>query len=124
MEGFIAKIVETSRELSARERLMVKDTTNAISLDEATQNSPLVIAPKDYAVVEVHNDHSDNKDYTKYVIIDKDGNKYATGSSSFWEAFKNIYDEMKDCDEDYAIEIYRIESKNYKGKSFITCSIV
>lgn len=124
MEGYKVTIIETSKELTARERLMVKDTTNAGSLDELTQTSPLVIAVDSYAVLEVHNEHSDNKDYTKYLIIDKNGNKYVTGSESFWTSFKEIYDEMKDTGEEYEIEIYRMESKNYKGKSFITCSVV
>lgn len=124
MEGYKVTIVETSKELTARERLMVKDTTNAGSLDELTQTSPLVIAVDSYAVLEVHNEHSDNTDYTKYLITDKNGNKYVTGSESFWTSFKEIYDEMKDTGEEYEIEIYRMESKNYKGKSFITCSVV
>jgi len=124
MAEYQAKIVEASKELTARERLMVKDTSNAISIDEATQTSPLIIEPTDYAVVDVHNDMADNQDYTKYVIFDRQGNKYATGSKSFWEAFKDIYDEMKGEDSTYSIEIYRIESKNFKGKSFITCSII
>ena len=124
MEGYLATIIETSKELTARERLMVKDTSNANSIDELTQTSPLVISPKDYAIVDIHNDKSDNKDYRKYIIFDIEGNKYVTGSASFWEAFKDIFDEMKGEECEYSIEIYRIESKNYKGKSFITCSII
>lgn len=124
MTGYEVKIVETSKQLSARERLMVKDTSNANSIDELTQQSPLVLSVADYAVLSVHNEKSEDKDYTKYLLIDKNGNKYETGSESFWSAFKEIYDEMKDTDEEYEIEIYRLESKNYKGKTFITCSIV
>lgn len=124
MTGYNVEIIETSKQLSARERLMVKDTSNANSIDEMTQDNPLIIGVADYAVLKVHNDHSDNKDYTKYLIIDKAGNKYVTGSESFWASFKEIYDEMKDTGEEYEIEIYRLESNNYKGKTFITCSIV
>ena len=61
----------------------------------------------------------------KYVIVTKDGTKYVTGSNSFITAFEDIEDEMADAGEDeYEIEVYRMESKNYKGKQFITCSIV
>ena len=40
------------------------------------------------------------------------------------EQFKAIVDEMGDTDEEYEVEVYRLPSKNYKGKEFLTCSIV
>ena len=124
-EDYNAVISVCSKELSARERVLIKDTTNAISLDEATTESdaPLVIAPDFYAVLDVHNEKSDNKDYTKYILVDKNGNKFVTGSDSFWNSFMEIMGEMED-EGDFEIQVYRRESKNYKGKSFITCSIV
>lgn len=125
MEGFSVKIKETSKELSAREKIRIKDTSNAIKLDEATAEAPVVIAVDMYAVLEIHNEKSDNKDYLNYVIVDKGGNKFVTGSESFWTSFKDIVDEMMDAgEEDFEIEVYRKDSKNYKGKQFITCSIV
>lgn len=124
-EDYNATIRECSKELSARERVLIKDTTNATSLDEATSDSdsPLVISPDFYAVLDVHNEKSDNKDYTKYILVDKNGNKFVTGSDSFWNSFMEIMAEMED-EGDFEIQVYRRESKNYKGKSFITCSIV
>lgn len=124
-EDYNATIRECSKELSARERVLIKDTTNAISLDEATNDSdsPLVISPDFYAVLDVHNEKSDNKDYTKYILVDKNGNKFVTGSDSFWNSFMEIMAEMEG-EGDFEIQVYRRESKNYKGKSFITCSIV
>lgn len=124
-EDYNATIRECSKELSARERVLIKDTTNAISLDEATSDSdsPLVISPDFYAVLDVHNEKSDNKDYTKYILVDKNGNKFVTGSDSFWNSFMEIMAEMEG-EGDFEIQVYRRESKNYKGKSFITCSIV
>ena len=44
MTGYSVKIVNASKELSARDRVAVKDTTNAIAIDDATKDSPLVIA--------------------------------------------------------------------------------
>ena len=35
-----------------------------------------------------------------------------------------LYEEMKDEDEEWAIKVYRLPSKNYKGKEFITCSVI
>lgn len=124
-EDYNVVIRVCSKELSARERVLIKDTTNAISLDEATNDSdsPLVISPDFYAVLDVHNEKSDNKDYTKYILVDKNGNKFVTGSDSFWNSFMEIMAEMED-EGDFEIQVYRRESKNYKGKSFITCSIV
>ena len=124
MIGFEAKIRSASKELSAKERVKFKDITNAIQLDEATKENGLVIAPDFYVILDVHNERSEDKDYTKYVIVDKSGNKFVTGSESFFTAFESIVDEMADSGEDYEIEVYRLPSKNYKGKEFLTCSIV
>lgn len=125
MEGYNVTIKESSREFTARERLMLKDKSNAIRLDtEITADTPMVIQPEAYAILSVHNEMSDNVDYENYMVIDKAGNKYVTGSASFWNSFKSIWDEMKEEGEDYSIEVYKMESKNYKGKQFITCSIV
>lgn len=124
MTGYEAKITHSSKELTAREKIKLKDLTNAVQIDEATQASDLVITPDYYAEVAVHNEKSDSKDYVKFVVVDTNGTKYVTGSESFITAFKDIVDEMADAGEEvYDIEVYRRESKNYKGKSFITCSL-
>lgn len=124
MEGFSVKIFETSKELTAKEKIKLKDTSNAIRIDEVTQDGKLVISPDFYVVLDVHNEKSDNVDYKNYIVVDKKGNKYVTGSESFFTSFRDIYEDMQGEDEEYEIEIYRLESKNYKGKTFITCSIV
>lgn len=125
MEGYSVAIRECSTELTARERIKLKDTTNAIKLDEAASGeTPLVIRPAAYAVLDIHNEKSDNKDYPNYIIMDDEGNKYVTGSESFWTSFKEIFEEMQNENEAYEIEVYKVDSKNYKGKQFLTCSIV
>ena len=83
MEGYSVKIVNASKELTAKERVMLKDTTGAVSLDEATQGAPLVIDPDFYAALSVHNEKAEDKDYMKYIIVDKAGTRYVTGSESF-----------------------------------------
>lgn len=123
MKGYSVEIVETSKNLSAKERVRIKDTTDAIKLDEATQESAIIINPDMYAVLNIHNEKSDNVDYKNYIVVDKDGTKYVTGSESFWSSFMNIYDEMDGEQEEWGIKVYRAPSKNYKGKDFITCSI-
>jgi hypothetical protein len=124
MTGYTVKIVNTSKELSARDRVAVKDTTNAGQLDELTKEQPLVIDVDFYVELAVHNEKSEDKDYKKYIIVDKAGNKFVTGSESFFTAMVEIMDEMSDSGEDFQIEAYRVPSKNYKGKEFLTCSIV
>ena len=72
----------------------------------------------------IHNEKSDNVDYENYVIIDKNGDKYVTGSASFWSSFMDIYNEMQGEEEAWSIKAYKLDSKNYKGKKFLTCSII
>ena len=131
MANFETKIIETTHDLSARERILMKDTTNARKIDEVVDEyrdngETLVITPVDYVVLQIHNEKSnDRKDYNNYLIIADDGSKYVTGSPSFWNSFKEIWDEMKaESDEPFQIEIYKVPSKNYNGKDFITCSII
>lgn len=125
MEGYKAIVERASKELSAKEKIMLKDMSDAQKLDDIVKDNPLIISPDYYAIVAVHNEKSDTKDYKKIVLVDKDGTKYTTGSMPFITTFEDIVDEMADAGEDdYMIKIYPKESKNYKGKYFITCSII
>lgn len=128
-EEYSANIVESSIEMTKKEKIAFKDLSDAYSLDQViTDQDDRTIGVKGYVVVEVHNEKSDNKDYTKYVILDDNGNKYVTGSDAFFASFKDIWDEMADengqPEEDFEIRIYKKPSKNYSGKNFLTCSIV
>ena len=124
------KIVASSRELTKVEKIAYTDTVDAISIDEALQEAynggaELVVAPKDYIIMDIHNDNpkqDGNTDYKTIQLIDTDGNRYITGSKSFMEAFLNIYGAMEG--DPFKIKVTRRESKNYKGKYFITCNIV
>lgn len=129
MTGYSVTIAEASRELNAREKISFKDFSNATALDTelSDSNANVVIYPNAYVILNVHNEHSKNdKEYKKYLIIDNAGNKFVTGSDSFFTAFKEIFDTMKQDapDEEYAIEVYKKPSKNYQGKHFLTCSIL
>lgn len=129
LNDFNVEIIDKSREINAREILSFKDYSNAIALDTALSDDTdsLIITPTDYVILKVHNEHSKNdKDYKKYLIIDNAGKKYVTGSESFFKAFKDIYDTMKQAapGEEYSIEVYKKPSKNYQGKHFLSCSIL
>lgn len=120
-------VAEASRELNARERIQFKDTGNAIPLDGLSRDAQCFINDVvDYVVLHIENDKSDDKEYDNYLIITDDGQKYVTGSRTFWRTFKDIWDELRaDGDHDpFNIAVYQTESKNYKGKKFISCSLV
>lgn len=124
MTGYSVEIKETSKQLSAKERIAIKDTSNALKLDIECEENGVVITPVAFAILSIHNEKSDNKDYENYVITDKDGTKYVTGSESFWNAFISIWDEMQNEEEEWGIKVYKLDSNNYKGKKFLTCSII
>lgn len=123
MTGYSVKIKEASMELTAKQRIALKDTTSALKLDEVTQVEDIIIKPQMWAVLEIHNEKSDNVDYENYILVDENGTKYVTGSNSFWTSFMDIYNEMEGEDDEWAIKVFRVDSKNYKGKQFLTCSI-
>lgn len=126
MEGYSVKILNSTKELSVKEKIAIKDTTNAIGLDEATNEGEVIIDYDYHVILSVHNEKSDNKDYNKTVVVAKDGTRYVTGSESFTTTLDDIVDEMIDAGEgdNIVIKVYRRDSKNYKGKQFITCSLV
>lgn len=124
MTGYSVEIVNCSKELSAKERIQLKDTTDVVKLDSATQLETVIIDVDFFAELSIHNEHSDDKDYANYVVVDKNGTRYITGSESFWSSFQNIYSEMKNSDEDWSLKVFRMPSKNRQGKDFITCSIL
>ena len=129
MTGYSVSVVSTSKDLSPKEKVMIKDTTDCVRMDEATQESAVIIDVDYWAKLSVHNEKSEDKDYANYVVVDKNGTRYVTGSTSFWNAFTNIWDEMCDLEvygnaEPWLLKVYRRDSKNRAGKQFITCSVM
>lgn len=129
MTGYIVNVVSTSKDLSPKEKVMIKDTTDCVRMDEVTQESAVIIDVDYWAELAVHNEKSEDKDYANYVVVDKNGTRYVTGSTSFWNTFMNIWDEMCDLEGDgnaepWSLKVYRRDSKNRAGKQFITCSVM
>ena len=95
------------KEMTLKEKIALKDYSNAIALDTALNDiDVLTISPVGYVILDVHNEKSkQDKDYVKYVLIDAGGNKYVTGSESFFTSFKDIFDVMADeaPNEEYSI---------------------
>lgn len=127
MKPYEVSINYASKELTPKEKIRIKDLSNSFNLDALTQSEEKVVIDYDYHVIlDIHNEKSkDRVDYNNIVVVDTAGNKYNTGSISFITALEEIIDEMADAGEtDIQIEVYRKPSKNYKGKDFITCSII
>lgn len=128
--NYSATITETSMELTAREKVMFKDTQNAVSLldlaKDAKANGAKAIVEniKGYVVLDIHNEKSDDVDYKNYLIVDGNGDKYVTGSASFMNSFMAIFMEMKDETEPWSIQLNLLPSKNYKDKEILTCSLI
>ena len=127
MEGYKSKVKSVSIELDPRDRIKFKDTSDAYGIDMALSTlESLVLNIEYYGELAIHNENAEgDKDYNTYVFVDRDGNKYITGSESVWSSFTDIVDELADdgITEIPPIKFYKKESKNYKGKYFLTCSI-
>lgn len=122
--NYTVSIAETSKELSPKERVQIKDLADTIKIESMIKTEPLIIDVDFYAVLEIHNDKAENPDYTNYIVVAKDGRRFRTGSQTFFNSFKMIADEMLGIDEEWKLKIYDLPSKNREGKSFITCSVI
>ena len=128
--NYSSTIKEASRELTPKERVMFKDLGNAVKLNDLaeeamqTGSKAIITNVKDYAIVAIHNEASDDVDYNNYLVVDGNGDKYYTGSAPFWNSFKSIWDEMAGSGEEWGIQLNLIPSKNYAGKTVLTCSLI
>lgn len=123
--SYFVEIEQVSKDVTKKESVLLKDTSDAVALAESCEDGAVIIKPAMWAVLNIHNENNMNgdKDYKCYLIVDEDGNKYKTGSESFWNSFCDIVDDMADSDEEWAVKAYRLPSKNGK-QDFITCSII
>ncbi len=126
------EIINASKDIStmsARDKIILKDLSNALQLNElveGSENKQFLIKPDFWAELRVTNDKSSDGEYTNYVITDKDGVKYYTGSESFWTAFTDIMEELVSCGEAEGalIAVTLLPSKNRPGKFFLTCNLM
>lgn len=118
--AYTVKVAESSREFSKKEIVSLKQSASMIKLDEV---APVSIRPVAYAILDIHNDMLEKPDYKHIVLIDDDGTKYVTGSQTFMNNFKDIWSDLAD-EDDWELAIFKRDSKNYKGKQFLTCDVV
>lgn len=125
MADFSSKVSFISKNIDAKDKIKLKDTTNALKIDELTVDGTLRISVDYYAIISIHNEKANPKDYEQILIVDTDGQKYVTGSPSFRRALSDIIDDLTDEGiTEYELDCYKRPSKNYAGKSFLTCSLV
>lgn len=124
-----ATVKESSIELNAVEKVRAKNLTDALHIEELVNSADFdgealpVIEPKAYQIIAVENDKVEPPKYEVLVIEDVNGTRYQTGSNAFKNAFFEIWDELKD-EKGWGIKCFGMDSKNYKGKKFLTCSVV
>lgn len=127
MTNYSVKVVESSRELTMKETVMFKDLSDAVNLSEFIdeQHGAVMIDVESWAELAIHNENAkegQDKDYTNYVVVDKNGTRYYTGSKSFWSSFNDIWCDMYDSTEEWSLKVYKKQSKG--KKDFITCSVM
>lgn len=125
-EDYNVTIIETLKELSAKERIRAKKSTStAVKLDDVVApDAPFIISSIDnYVLLSVHNEHAENNDY-KVLLIFGDGQVFSTGSPSFTDSFVDMISELYDSGEAFGVECYKIASRNYKGKFILTCNVI
>lgn len=124
---YTAKVTYSNKELTAREKIAYKDFEGCTKLNDIVkQGESLTLDIANVIRVDVHNEHSkQNTDYSVYVVVTADGNKYRTGSASFFESYCDIIDELNEAGEDTTtvkFNIFKVASNNFDG-DFIKASL-
>ena len=121
-------VKDSTKELTAREKIALKNFGSyAIPLDQfLDENEEKATIPVvDYITLHIENSKSENPEYDVYLIV-SDNTTYYTSSNSLHDSIVDIIEELKAANdtEPWSIAVSKKESKNYKGKKFITCALV
>ena len=119
---FSVEVIESTRELTKREKVFLKSFDSLRRIDEELENGEFEMAVAGYVHVSVHNENSSDKDYEKIVIMDDVGFTYITGSKTFIGRIKDIWEDMDG--EPFCVRVFQRDSKKYSGKKYITCNII
>lgn len=119
---FSVDIIEATRELTKREKVYIKVLDSLKRVDEELENGDFEMEVTGYVHVLVHNENSPEKEYEKIIIMDDTGFSYITGSKTFIERLKDIWEDMEG--EPFNVKVFQRDSKKYSGNKYITCNIV
>lgn len=120
--NYRVKIINTSKEISAIERVRLKDLGTAMKLNDVVQTEPLTIDIDYTAILEVHNEKAERTDYPVYIVVDKSGKKFYTSSPSFKSSLDEVLEEMEG-EVGWGIEVYKSPSKNASNQPFLKCTV-
>ena len=71
-ENYHAQVGSSWKELTAREKFILKDVSAATPLDdEVSPDEGIIVMVSNYVRVSVHNEKSDSKDYVVNIIVCK-----------------------------------------------------
>lgn len=125
---YTVEIINSSRQLTLAETVNLKLSANQEPLGTLAETEPVIIDVEYYAELSIHNEKSEDKDYTNFVIADTNGSVYNTGSESFINAFGLIVDSIReasngDLPTPFTVVARTLPSKNRQGKTFLTCEL-
>lgn len=116
-------VIASSKELSKKDLLRLKDTSAALSLNDLvkTDGEKLRLIIIDYAYLEVE---TDQESFNKMILTDTDFNQYQTGSEVFSKSIQEIFTDLEDELEDgVIIDVFKKKSNNQNG-FFLNCVFV
>lgn len=123
---FKATITSSLKELTAREKVKFSDFSNSESIDTLSQQSTVQFIVDNVITLKVENDKSENGEYDVYLFVTPSGSVLHTSSRNFYDSVMSIIETLhqNNDNEPIEIEVVRKDSKNFKGKQFITAVLV
>ena len=121
------EIVSSSKELSKKQQVALKNLNGGISIDTSIDTEPtghIDINGKEidyYATLHIINDRTESGEYENFIIAMKDGERYTTGSEFFRDTAIDIISDMEGETEVWSLRCFKV--KTDKGHC-LTCTIV
>lgn len=127
---YSSKIVNASEELSVKDRIKKKEISGALRIDrvlDSTEGETITCQSLTFwAELAIHNEHSDNVDYSVYLYEFADGSSLVTSSESCNRSFQDLKEELEADGESIIgcdLTFFRRASKNPKNKGFVLCNL-
>lgn len=115
---------------SRREILKITTRDDAISMKEVENGTEIPVTA--YVIQDIIRDrgeHADGEQFQSIMVLDVNGNVYATRSNTFIEKLQEIMDELQDAGEDMSnlsenpLTIRVTKQRSRQGNQFVSCSL-